>query len=61
MNYKHLHYFMRVAKSGSVMRASEQLHLTPQTISGQIQLLEEALASALSSNSPTIRGCSERA
>ncbi len=47
MNYKHLHYFMQVAKAGSVMRASEQLHLTPQTISGQIQLLEEALGSAL--------------
>jgi len=47
MNYKHLHYFMQVAKSGSVMRASKQLHLTPQTISGQIQLLEEALGSAL--------------
>jgi LysR family transcriptional activator of nhaA len=47
MNYKHLHYFMQVAKSGSVMRASEQLHLTPQTISGQIQLLEEAFGSAL--------------
>ena len=47
MNYKHLHYFMQVAKSGSVMRASEQLHLTPQTISGQIQLLEEALGNAL--------------
>lgn len=47
MNYKHLHYFMQVARSGSVTRASEQLHLTPQTISGQIQLLEEALGSAL--------------
>lgn len=47
MNYKHLHYFMQVAKSGSVTRASEQLHLTPQTISGQIQLLEDALGSAL--------------
>ena len=47
MNYKHLHYFMQVAKSGSVTRASERLHLTPQTISGQIQLLEEALGSAL--------------
>ena len=47
MNYKHLHYFMQVAKSGSVTRASEQLHLTPQTISGQIQLLEEALGTAL--------------
>jgi LysR family transcriptional activator of nhaA len=47
MNYKHLHYFMQVAKSGSVTRASERLHLTPQTISGQIQVLEEALGSAL--------------
>ena len=51
MNYKHLHYFMRVAKSGSVMRASEQLHLTPQTISGQIQVLEESFGSALFSKS----------
>jgi LysR family transcriptional activator of nhaA len=47
VNYKHLHYFMQVAKLGSVTRASEQLHLTPQTISGQIQLLEEAMGSAL--------------
>jgi LysR family transcriptional regulator, transcriptional activator of nhaA len=43
MNYKHLLYFMQVAKAGSVMRASQQLHLTPQTISGQIQLLESDL------------------
>ena len=47
MNYKHLHYFMRVAKAGSVARASEQLHLTPQTISGQVQLLEESLGTEL--------------
>ena len=47
MNYKHLRYFMEVAKSGSVTRASEQLHLTPQTVSAQIQLLEEALGSVL--------------
>ncbi|MEO8656656.1 MAG: transcriptional activator NhaR [Ramlibacter sp.] len=47
MNYKHLYYFLQVAKLGSVMRASERLHLTPQTISGQIQLLEEALGGAL--------------
>ena len=43
MNFKHLHYFWRVAKAGGVARASEQLHLTPQTISGQIGLLEEDL------------------
>lgn len=47
MNYKHLHYFMQVAKSGSVLGASERLHVTPQTISGQIQLLEEQLGSEL--------------
>ncbi len=47
MNYKHLHYFMQVATSGSVTLASEQLHVAPQTISGQIQTLEEALGSAL--------------
>lgn len=47
MNYKHLHYFMQVAKLGGVQRASEQLHLTPQTISGQVRMLEEALGSRL--------------
>jgi LysR family transcriptional activator of nhaA len=47
MNFKHLHYFWRVAKAGGVARASEQLHLTPQTISGQIGLLEEDLGTPL--------------
>ena len=43
INYKHLHHFMVVAREGSIARASERLHLTPQTISGQISLLEESL------------------
>lgn len=43
LNYKHLHYFWVVAKCGSIGGAGEQLHLTPQTISGQISLLEETL------------------
>jgi LysR family transcriptional activator of nhaA len=43
LNYKHLYYFREVATSGSIARASESLHLTPQTISGQLSLLEEAL------------------
>ena len=47
MNYKHLHYFMQVARCGGVARASEHLHMSPQTISGQVQLLEEALGSTL--------------
>lgn len=47
INYKHLHYFWAVAKRGGVARASEYLHLTPQTISGQISLLEDNLGEAL--------------
>ena len=43
INYKHLHYFWAVAKEGGVARASERLNLTPQTISGQLTLLEERL------------------
>ena len=47
MNYKHLHYFWVVAKQGSIARASDILHLTPQTISGQLSVLEEHLGEAL--------------
>ena len=43
INYKHLHYFWTVAREGGVARASERLHLTPQTISGQLSSLEEYL------------------
>ncbi|MBF8674898.1 transcriptional activator NhaR [Pseudomonas fulva] len=42
LNYRQLHYFWVVARTGSIIRASEQLNLTPQTISGQITLLEQA-------------------
>ncbi|MBF8739606.1 MULTISPECIES: transcriptional activator NhaR [Pseudomonas] len=41
LNYRQLHYFWVVAKTGSIARASEQLNLTPQTISGQISLFEQ--------------------
>jgi len=47
INYKHLHYFWVVAKEGGIARASERLHLTPQTISGQLSLLEENLNESL--------------
>lgn len=43
LNYKHLRYFWMVAKSGSIARASKQLHLTPQSISGQISEFEVSL------------------
>ncbi|GAD01812.1 transcriptional regulator [Agarivorans albus MKT 106] len=35
------------AKQGGIARASELLHITPQTISGQISLLEQHFGSAL--------------
>lgn len=41
LNYRQLHYFWVVAKTGSIVRACGQLNLTPQTISGQISLLEQ--------------------
>ena len=47
MNYKHLHYFWTVLRAGGVVRASEQLHLTPQTLSGQIKQLEQRLGQPL--------------
>ncbi|MEZ5502260.1 MAG: LysR family transcriptional regulator, partial [Halioglobus sp.] len=43
LNYNHLLYFWTVAREGSIVRASENLHLTPQTISGQLKALEEAI------------------
>jgi LysR family transcriptional activator of nhaA len=43
INHNHLLYFWMTAKEGSIARASESLHVTPQTISVQIKLLEEAL------------------
>jgi LysR family transcriptional activator of nhaA len=43
VNFKHLRYFWTVARAGGVMRAAEQLNTTPQTLSGQIKLLEERL------------------
>ncbi|MDD2714219.1 MAG: transcriptional activator NhaR [Simplicispira sp.] len=47
MNYKHLHYFWTVLRTGGIVRASEQLHLTPQTLSGQIKQLEQRLGHPL--------------
>jgi LysR family transcriptional activator of nhaA len=47
LNYKHLRYFWAVARSGSIARASEQLHVTPQSISGQLAELAESLGTEL--------------
>ena len=47
INYKHLYYFLSVARSGGVGRAAERLHLSPQTLSGQISQFEERMGVAL--------------
>ena len=47
MNFKHLHYFWAAAKAGGIVRAGQQLHISPQTLSGQIKLLEDRLGCAL--------------
>lgn len=47
LNYTHLLYFWTVAQEGSIARAAEILHLTPQTISGQLKKLETAVGEPL--------------
>jgi LysR family transcriptional activator of nhaA len=47
MNFKHLYYFWVTARAGGIMRAGEQLHTTPQTLSGQIKVLEDWLGRKL--------------
>jgi len=47
LNYNHLLYFWTVAREGSISKATQELHLTPQTISGQLKLLEEAIGEPL--------------
>lgn len=47
INYKHLYYFWIVAKEGSIAKASQLLHLTPPTLSGQISALEQAMDTRL--------------
>jgi LysR family transcriptional regulator, transcriptional activator of nhaA len=47
LNYNHLLYFWTTVREGGIARAAEALHITPQTISGQIKLLERQLQGAL--------------
>ncbi|MFH1604893.1 MAG: transcriptional activator NhaR [Pseudomonadota bacterium] len=47
MNLKHFYYFWKVAKHGGVVRAGKAIHISPQTVSGQIKLLEDSLGTPL--------------
>lgn len=43
LNFKHLRYFWMVARTGTIAKAAEQLHLTPQSISGQLSEFADTL------------------
>jgi len=43
LNYHHLLNFWMVAREGSIQRASEQLHVTPASVSVQVRQLEKSL------------------
>jgi LysR family transcriptional activator of nhaA len=47
MNFKHLYYFWVTARIGGENRAGQHLHVTPQTLSVQIKLLQERLGCQL--------------
>ncbi|NVK55465.1 MAG: LysR family transcriptional regulator [Alteromonadaceae bacterium] len=43
VNYHHLYYFYLIAREGSIAKASRLLHVTPQTVSGQLSTFEKQL------------------
>jgi LysR family transcriptional activator of nhaA len=47
LNYRQLYYFWNVAMAGGMRRAADRMHLTPQTLSGQISELERDLGLSL--------------
>jgi LysR family transcriptional activator of nhaA len=47
LNYNHLLYFWTVVREGGVARAASALHLTPQTVSGQLRQLEARVGAPL--------------
>jgi len=47
LNYHHLFYFWRVARSGHLTRTAEALHVSQSALSGQIRKLEESLGQEL--------------
>lgn len=47
INFKHLRYFVEVARRGSVATAARSLFVTPQTVSAQVQELEDSIGQPL--------------
>jgi len=47
LNYNHLQCFWLVAREGSIVKASNLLRVAPQTISGQLKRLDDAVGAPL--------------
>lgn len=47
LNFRHLYYFWVIAREGSMASASDVLNLAPQTLSGQLATLEDAVGGLL--------------
>jgi LysR family transcriptional activator of nhaA len=47
LNYHHLQYFYAIATHGSIAQAAIIMHITPQTLSAQLSLLEDQLGYSL--------------
>jgi len=47
LNFRHLYYFWRVAKKGSLTHAAEQMHTSQSAVSTQIKQLENRLGKPL--------------
>lgn len=47
LNFHHLFYFWRIARTGGLSRAAEELKITHSTLSAQLRALEEFLGDAL--------------
>jgi LysR family transcriptional regulator, transcriptional activator of nhaA len=47
LNYHHLYYFFVTAREGSIAKAALALHLTPQTVSGQLSTFESYIGTPL--------------
>lgn len=47
LNYHHLYYFWRVARSGNLSQAARELHVAQSALSSQIRQLEDSLGQPL--------------
>ena len=47
INFNHLYYFLSISEEGSIVKASEKLHITQPALSHQLRILEDDLGKKL--------------